>query len=139
MKKLISIIIISLMIVSLASADSVDLSQYSYEDLLLLNKKVEMEIMSRPEWKEVRVPAGFWTVGEDIPAGKYSFEKDYEYSGHINVWGLKVGDYSHNGGLIVNMPVYGEGEIVGKIELKTGNVLDLGCAFIVRPAMSLGF
>lgn len=138
MKRIIILALIVLMAIP-AAAEDLDLSKLSFDELVILHKNIQLEIISRPEWKEVHVPAGHWIVGQDIPAGKYSFEKDYKYSGHINVWGLSVGDYSRNGGLIVNMPVYGDHEIVGRIELKTGNVLDLGCAFIIRPALSLGF
>ncbi len=71
MKKLFSALLALCILFSFAVAET-DLSQMQYDDLLALQKELVKEIMSRPEWKEVEVPAGQYTVGVDIPAGWYS-------------------------------------------------------------------
>lgn len=55
-----------------AQAESFNLSALSFQELVQLQQKLNREIMSRPEWKEVTVPVGTWKVGVDIPAGTYS-------------------------------------------------------------------
>ena len=42
-------------ICTVAMADNVNLSSMSYEELLVLQKNLVKEIMSRPEWKDVKV------------------------------------------------------------------------------------
>ncbi len=71
MKKLLSILLFLCLFTSFSFAET-DLSQLSYDNLLTLQKELVKEIMSRPEWKEVEVPAGQYTIGVDIPAGWYS-------------------------------------------------------------------
>ena len=50
---------------------SFDLSALSYEELIALGSQIVQELVSRPEYKEVLVPAGVYKVGTDIPAGKW--------------------------------------------------------------------
>ena len=60
MKKIFSLIVALLFILlfSVTAAADTNLSEMSYDDLLTLQKELVNEIMSRPEWKEVEVPAG---------------------------------------------------------------------------------
>ena len=71
-------------IFSMASAESInfDLSVMSFDELIELQEKVNLEIFSRDKWKEVKVPMGAWDVGKDIPAGRWeitqaSYENKY--------------------------------------------------------------
>ena len=43
------------------------LTSMTYDELCETRKAVDEEILSRPEWKEVTVQAGKYTVGEDFP------------------------------------------------------------------------
>ena len=72
MKKLICIMI-ALMIPVAAFAE-VDLSGMSYDELVQLKDQVSLAIWESEEWQEVEVPAGVYTVGEDIPAGKWTIK-----------------------------------------------------------------
>lgn len=73
MKKLVSFIIVCSVLFSFAYAE-VDLSSLSYDELVELSHTLTSEIISRPEWKEVTIPAGQWVVGVDIPEGIYSIK-----------------------------------------------------------------
>ena len=137
MKKILSvaILMVIVLIVSVSIAD-VDISGLSYGDLLTLQKELTKEIMSRPEWKEVVVPAGTWKVGEDIPAGTYSFRIYNGNSVVIHLWGAAVDDFDTNGGLRISDF---RSEDIGKVELFDGNVLEISKPIIIAPPMTLGF
>ena len=123
MKKLIVCVIALCMMISLASAE--DLSSLSFDQLLTLQKEVTAELISRPEWKEVTVPAGTWTIGTDIPAGFYSIKNTSDSLNLVETDGL----YKALKG----------GEIVGKTEFKEGSSFECYYAVILAPAVSLGF
>lgn len=74
MKKIICALIFIAIVLSLSAAafaESIDLSTLSWEELLELKTQLTMEQWSREEWQEVEVPNGLYTVGKDIPAGKW--------------------------------------------------------------------
>lgn len=70
MKKLISIVLVLLLLCSSASA-AVDLSGMTFSDLVELRDQLNLAIWNCQEWQEVKVPAGVWEVGKDIPAGHW--------------------------------------------------------------------
>ena len=72
MKKLISLLLTLciLLVPVLSLADSIDLSGMSLADLVKLQEQVTMAMWKTEEWQEVTVPAGLYTVGVEIPAGK---------------------------------------------------------------------
>ncbi len=57
----------------------------------------------------------------------------------IIVWGNAKNDYRTNGGCIYNYSLYEKGDIIGKIVLEEGWLLDIHYAVIFRPAQRLGF
>ena len=62
-------------VVALAHSFAVpDVSSLSNEDLTELNRQVQLELISRAVINGVRVPAGRYVIGEDIPAGTYRVE-----------------------------------------------------------------
>lgn len=87
MRRLLSFLmaVIIVFAASAALAD-VDLAGMSYDELVELQRAAAKEIMSRPEWKEVEVPAGQYTIGVDIPAGVYSVTPKNEYRGVYLRW-----------------------------------------------------
>ena len=139
MNKLLAIILVLCLLTPCTYADSIDLSDLSFKELRDLQYLVSTEITSRPEWKSVTIPAGCWRVGEDIPAGSYSIESADGNSVFIAVWGYAKDDYKTNGGLIYNYSLYDKGDIVGKIVLQDGWLLDIRYAVILRPAKQLDF
>ena len=74
MKKLISLLLTLciLLVPVLSLADSIDLSGMSLADLVKLQEQVTMAMWRTEEWQEVTVPAGLYTVGVEIPAGKWT-------------------------------------------------------------------
>ena len=57
-----------------ASAETIDLSALSYDELVALKEQINLAIWKCQEWQEVEVPQGVWVVGEDIPAGKWTIK-----------------------------------------------------------------
>lgn len=139
MKKIVAFVLALLLLIPSAFAE-VDLSSYSYEQLLELYRSVQQEIISRPEWKEVTVPKGVYVIGEDIPAGSYTI-KSTDPGGYINIflWGAEQKDYDTAGGLLVNEALYKSSQVLGRINLKNGNVLELSGTVIMTPVQGLGF
>ena len=129
MKKIICILVLFVMFTGIAAADAPDFSDWTYEQLVTLHLYVGMEIMKRPEWKEVTVPAGNWIVGVDIPEGKYSIRP--VKNGYIKITDNK-------GSLFFNDAMQ-DGDVVGKLDLKTAYTISLNDAFIFSPAIGLGF
>ena len=139
MKKLLLSIVIFSLLFSCAGAESVDLSALSFADLLSLRSALDAEILSRPEWKEVTVPPGEYTVGIDIPAGVYSIEHAGKRSGNFCVWGAAVDDYKANGGLLINTTISKDNPFLARLVLKDGNVLETNTTILMTPYQGLGF
>ena len=131
MKKLIAIILILCSIMTVAAAET-DLASMSFDDLLALQKAVVAEIMSRPEWKQVEVPGGSWTVGTDIPAGSYCITPTSK-GGYITI-------YDNTGRMVISQGIRKDDSKIGKIELRDGYVVEVenGSLFF-SPAIGLGF
>ena len=86
---LVTILLMALAPVALS--DGVDLSSYSWDELIALSSQINTELMSRPEFKEVKVPTGAYKVGVDIPAGKWTITASY---GMCEVyWGKALDEY----------------------------------------------
>ena len=132
MKKLISVLLLILMISSVAAADAPDLSEFTYDQLVALQQYVTMEIMKRPEWKEVTVPSGQWVVGVDIPAGSYCI-KAVGGGGYLRI-------YDNRGSLGTSGGIRDEEDTIGKIYLNDNYVVEIEDGSLVfTPAISLGF
>lgn len=93
MKKLIAACLALLMVLSISFvfAESIDLSSLSFDELATLETRIIKAMMSKPEYKETKVPVGVYKVGEDIPAGKWTIS-GIEYSGVIT-WGTGLDEY----------------------------------------------
>ena len=136
MKKVLSIVLVMIFLVpAFATADS-NLADLSYDELISLHRQIITEIMSRPEWKEVTVPAGTWLIGRDIPAGAYSLRPTSGYS-NVTVWKNEPGDYSDRG--MVYNELIGEDSPYGRMELKEGWTIEFGNSIIFAPPVQLGF
>ena len=129
MKKVVAILIVLCMMYTVVLAET-DLSAMSFDELVSLSRKVSAEIMSRPEWKEVEVPVGVWTVGVDIPAGVYSVRPARSSA--------NFACYDENGRLQLNLLCL-DGESIGKVELLDGWTVKPSSPVIFAPPLSLGF
>lgn len=129
MKKLFALTLVILALLPVVACADVDLSSMSYDELLSLNGKLFAEIISRPEFKEVTVPAGSYTVGEDIPSGVYSLELGKGSFGSM----LLVNGFEKSHSVTAESPV-------GKIEFKDGDTVEISIGAIVfKPYVGLGF
>lgn len=136
MKKLIALILVFACLMPVIAVADLDLSGYSFDDLIDLQRQITAEILSRPEWKEVTVPAGDWVVGTDIPAGSYGIRNDSS-TVNLSVWKREVNDYTDNG-LLYNELIR-KGGTFGKIILKDGWIVSIGSPLVFTPPLSLGF
>ena len=136
MKKLVCILLIALFVTVAAYAET-GLEEYSFDELMQIRNMLNAEIMSRPEWKEVTVPAGTWVVGQDIPEGVYSIRNNTKQYVNFSVWREEKDNYSNNG-LVYNELIKG-GDSFGRIELKTGWIFVSGYQLVFTLPVSLGF
>ena len=118
-----------LLFVSCSAAEGIDLSGLPYDELVKLQRQVTLEVMSRPEWKEVKLPAGQWVVGEDIPAGSYSV------TGTADDGVFAVYDRDHH---YIVSKFLEAGDVIGKFAVEDGCVFDLSGTVILAPAITLG-
>ncbi len=76
MKKLITTLFLLVLLLNTCSALAVDidLSKYSDEELIDIFELLNEEMIARKIVKSAKLPVGRYTVGVDIPAGKYVIE-----------------------------------------------------------------
>ncbi len=133
------IAILTLSITTICYADLPDITSLSDEELVLLKTNILDEMIKRDLVKEVEVPGGRYTVGTDIPAGAYSIEIR-SMSTNLTVWGSAYGDYSSDGGLLLNEGLYSDDNPkLGKVALEDGNVIDFGKTLYFSRFTGLGF
>ena len=133
MKRLIAVLLVFLFVCTVATADAPDLSDLTYEQLVALQHYFTAEIMSRPEWKSITIPAGDWLVGVDIPEGTYSISCDH--SSLVDIWENGVGNYS---GLRFNNTVSNDSPY-GKVELRTGWYFQTSDSVVLAPPLIPSF
>lgn len=103
------------------------LSQYSTDDLLLVREIIDNVLASRsgestpvsgPALKEVTVPVGTYSVGDDIPAGTYTVSYNGSLLASVEVQTSTGGNVSYNS--------ISSGQRIGKLELKNGQIVEVG-------------
>ena len=125
---------------SIAFAELIDLSSLSYTELVDLSNKINAEMKNRPEWQGVKVPAGTWTVGIDIPEGEYSIRIcDENKTGSVSIWGKAVDDYVTNGGCVYPLVFGYDYTVYGKAILKEGYIVSSKIDTYFCPPLTLGF
>ena len=83
-KKCIALLLVVVLLPVFSLADLPDISGLSYDELLQLRDQVNLAIMNSPEYQEITLPVGLWTVGVDIPAGTWLITPlDGQY---LNLW-----------------------------------------------------
>lgn len=126
MKKIALILLAICILSASALAAPIDLSSLSFNELVALHNEVFAAIMQCDEFKEVKVPAGEYRIGTDIPAGEYTLTTD-EIIALIT-----VNEYE-------NMSTIGQGDRVGRIVLKDGDIVSITGSMIFAPYTGLGF
>lgn len=92
MRKLVVTLIaacVALALFTVAFAEEMDLAGMSLEDLEALKNAVDMELYSRPEAGPFMLNIGKYTVGKDIPAGKFNVviaDASKEPSAILDAW-----------------------------------------------------
>ena len=130
MKKLVCALLALCLLPVIAFADF-DLSAMSVDELAALNKAVVMELMSREDFKEVPVPPGEYTIGEDIPEGTYSVKVANDDYAMIEIY--KNGTLNDAYTVLAGTPV-------GKIVLVKGQTISISFfSVIFMPYAGLGF
>lgn len=66
-----------------------DLSDMSLAELIALREQITLAMFETDEWQEVEVPKGVYTIGEDIPAGKWTI-RSVDGSRVTIYWGDKL-------------------------------------------------
>lgn len=138
MKKVLSLLLVVLLVaLSVPSfASDIDLSSMSFDDLVALKLKVENEIMSRPENKEVSVPAGIYEIGVHIPAGEYTLTADGSYAAITVSTTDDFEDYA----AMISIDSIDEDTPVGRMSLKTGQFVKIEYGSIMFTTFTgLGF
>ena len=131
MKRVVSVLLVLFLLFSCSvGLAEINLSEMSYDELIALQKELVLEVMSRPEWKEVEVPAGQYTIGVDIPAGWYSMKPKKTWdSVYLRWYPNPDNDYWD----------YVRTDDIARFELKEGMRIYLEQTTIFAPARSLGF
>ena len=85
--KLTAILLLVVLLVSCtyAGADDVDLSAMSYEELEALRNRITDEMLTRPEWESILVPAGVYEIGVDIPEGTWTITAEEYSDPYVNI------------------------------------------------------
>lgn len=125
MKKIISLVLVLLLFPALAMAE-INLSSMTNDELIQLKTQILDELLTRSEIKEVKVPAGEYTVGEDIPVGSYTVYADSA------ACMLTVNEYEV-------LHYLGQSEHIGKLVLKDGDTVNLVGSCIFTIYQGLGF
>ena len=128
MRKLITVLLIICMIPVISAAE---LSGLTFDQLIELQQDLTAEIVSRPEWQEVTVPAGEWVIGVDIPAGYYSIKS----TARLNIVRIEDQD-GRSAGLY---KTFDEGEVEGKTMLPDGMIFTCSKPVVLMPPMVIGF
>ena len=137
---LLVIVVGSLFSLSFAESGNYDLSSLSYGELVVLQNEIDNELKSRPEWPGVKVPAGTWVVGIDIPAGEYSIAMCNEnQTGRMSIWEFAVNDYHTNGGCVYPLVFGYEYSVYGRCVLEDGYIVDSTIETYFCPPLKLGF
>ena len=75
MKKLLAMImILTVLLPAAVLADLPDISALTLEELIDLNYQIRLRFFSEKLMNGIRIPAGVYTVGVDIPEGAYRVE-----------------------------------------------------------------
>ena len=151
MKKLLCLLLCLVCLPTFALAE-VDLDSLTFVELIELREQITAEITSRPEWKEVFVPAGVYEVGVDIPAGRWTLTlADTEYFGYTygNVLNETKTDVSYSADLFTSAYASSKEYIMHSaypqeslsIEIQEGNFIVIvgNCYFTPYIRPTLGF
>lgn len=126
MKKVIAIVALLVLVCSVAYAEIGNLKDMTTDELIALRTSIEQELIERGETKVLKVPAGTYIVGEDIPAGKYSISTKQIMATVL------VNEYQE-------MFMVTPDEEVGKVTLKDGDKIQCSTTIFLTKYSGLKF
>ena len=85
-RRLLCLLLVSLLIIPFALADKIDLSSLSDDEIVELLDQVNSELISRGIAKSATLPTGKYTGGKDLPAGSYIITCETDDNHHGIVW-----------------------------------------------------
>lgn len=131
MKRFLIVLVALSLFVTCAFAESIDLESMTTDDLVALRDAINAELAKRNfAEKEVTVPAGTYIIGEDIPAGNYTFYCADDLV-QVEITGSKGVYVGH---------VLMKDEVVGKQPLEAGWTIKISYgSLIFTPYAGLGF
>ena len=150
MKRLLCVLLILCAVPVFVFAEDIDLSALSFDELRTLQTRISNELTTRPEWKNVTVPEGFYTIGVDIPAGKWEIRcgEKSEY-GYVSI---NYGNSVNSSGASLTFPydwiglLYRDGEEYKMekvvLDLKEGYYIEIQygqAVFTIPEKVDLGF
>lgn len=139
MKKMLIAVLCAALFSTVAVAE-IDLSGMTFDELVELQKAVNLAIAESDGWQEVSVPLGVWAVGDDIPAGRWVMGTDVEWS-FVEVYGGRNGDGTFDGQDYVTGAVVNKGETLVQ-DLYEGQYVQISVnpiKFSPYTGSSLGF
>ncbi len=71
--RFVCLLVVCLLLIPVAVADTVDLSSMSNDEIITLLDEINGEIVRRGINKTAKLPQGTYIAGSDIPAGRYIF------------------------------------------------------------------
>ena len=131
MKRIASFLLVLALLIPCAALADFDLSGMTFDELAALRNAINAEMMERGYEKKVNVPAGTYTVGEDIPAGAYT----------ISTNAIVVMFYVIDpDGSYAEMHTLMPAETIGKITVAAGQSIQIaGGTVAFTPYVGLGF
>lgn len=150
MKRFICVLLVLCVVPFFSLSESIDLSVLSFDELRVLQTRISQELTTRPEWKGVTVPEGFYEVGVDIPAGKWEIKCGEKSSfGYVSV---QYGNNVTDSGAMLLMPmewtglIYKDGQGMNResltLNLSEGYFLEIKmgqAVFSIPEKIDLGF
>lgn len=115
---------------------SVDLSGMSFEELLELQKEVNMAIWESDGWQEVEVPVGVYQVGKEIPAGDWTLAPAKSTANFASYESNNSGDLK---GLIMNGSLTEKDGDEAKVSLYEGNWIEISINNMVFKPYTVSF
>lgn len=88
MRKIIALFMVICMLFAIptvVSAEELDLSTLTDEEICELSSRIQQEFVERNIQKSAEIPAGTYTVGEEIPAGSYDLTISMGESGSVYI------------------------------------------------------
>lgn len=139
MKRVLSVLIVLLVVFGVSGAAlgetiSVDPATATLDELIAARTAIEQAIMSRDDYKEVKVPAGTYTVGNQIPAGEYTVSAGASLS-IVTVYG-KGGKEAFD---MAGMHTVTGAENIGRLVLEDGQTVEITGSVVFAPYAGLGF